>query len=210
MLRRLESLKRDTWSNFLRIVSSAERRTIWLKNDLWSYRLKKHTLHVRFGVHFLLDENSTNTIENARNCKRIVDHHGISTLKIVTNEFHMPRAHLIFKTVFRNSPVRLLPLHAPNGLAFDAQYRYRKYNVIIEKMLPLSPWCSLLQDALRSTLWFEWVDSEGAPGLGMERRLWTRETQGIQKLSNKLALAIWKVQNSSELLAIKKKWWCQC
>ena len=84
-------------------------------------------------MHFLLDENSTNTIENARNCKRIVDHHGISTLKIVTNEFHMPRAHMIFKTVFRDSPVRLLPLHAPNGLAFDAQYRYRKYNVIIEK-----------------------------------------------------------------------------
>ena len=85
----------------------------------------------RSQVKIFLDENSTNTLGNALNCCKIIsdqimhtqstDH--IHHIALVTNEFHMPRAHLLFKSALRNSKVRIHAISAENGLAPGNEYR---------------------------------------------------------------------------------------
>jgi len=57
----------------------------------------------------LLEELACNTAENALNCKRLLSAgwSGVTlNVTVVTNEFHAPRARLIFKSVFNESIVQ--------------------------------------------------------------------------------------------------------
>ena len=46
---------------------------------------------------FILDEQSVQTVGNARNVKKIADDNGFKNLALVTVGFHMPRSHMLFE-----------------------------------------------------------------------------------------------------------------
>ena len=72
-------------------------------------------------IAFMLEEDSKTTVENAIYCREIVDGYGCKDVVLVTNEFHMPRAHLIFKSVFKSCTIHCIA--AQNGLKEGIEYR---------------------------------------------------------------------------------------
>ena len=49
---------------------------------------------------FVEGADSTNTIEDARLCRPIVARHGFTQLRVVTSDFHLPRAEFLFRREF--------------------------------------------------------------------------------------------------------------
>lgn len=70
-----------------------------------------------------LEENSKNTVENALNCKPIIECIGCQCVWIVTNEFHMPRTKLIFESVFNSTNIKLMWSSADSQLSRSGEYR---------------------------------------------------------------------------------------
>ena len=55
------------------------------------------------GVHLdaiKLEKKSANTLENAYFCIPIIKNLGVSTINLLTSDFHMPRALYLFEAVF--------------------------------------------------------------------------------------------------------------
>jgi len=76
----------------------------------------------------LLDEKSTNTVENALNCYNIINTYNNNnnenyTIDIITNEFHVPRTKCIFNCVFNNSNNNLCYYYADSRLKKSGRYR---------------------------------------------------------------------------------------
>ena len=56
----------------------------------------------------LVEDRSRNTVENALNCKTLLSKLGAVesfNVTVVTNDFHMPRARLVFRAVFNTTEV---------------------------------------------------------------------------------------------------------
>ena len=71
-------------------------------------------------------------MDNALNCCEIISEltrtHCLDHIFLVTNEFHMPRAHILFKSALkRRQNPQLHPVPAENGLAAGNEYRYRVF-----------------------------------------------------------------------------------
>ena len=49
---------------------------------------------------FVEGADSTNTIEDAKLCRPIVERHGFTQLLVVTSDFHLPRAEFLFRREF--------------------------------------------------------------------------------------------------------------
>ena len=59
-------------------------------------------------VEVLIEDRSRNTVENALNCKTLLSKLGAVesfNVTVVTNDFHMPRARLVFRSVFNTTEV---------------------------------------------------------------------------------------------------------
>jgi hypothetical protein len=74
-----------------------------------------------FTIH--LEEQSANTVDNARYCKEIIDCIGCQSIWLVTNEFHMPRAKIIFECIYNNTGIDLLCCSADSKLSRSCEYR---------------------------------------------------------------------------------------
>eukprot|EP01036_Dinobryon_divergens_P027794 gene27794-36621_t len=113
------------------ILSGADVATVGISEARYMFNCiqKRMPSTFRSQVNIFLDENSTNTLGNALNCCKIISDQvrtqnpDIHHVALVTNEFHMPRAHLLFKSALRNSQVRIHALPAENGLAPGNEYR---------------------------------------------------------------------------------------
>ena len=65
--------------------------------------LMKHVLEIYFGVETtLIEDQSNNTLENARFSKAILEENSISNFLLVTHAYHMPRAVWSFESVGLN------------------------------------------------------------------------------------------------------------
>jgi hypothetical protein len=73
----------------------------------------------------LLEETSLNTAASARHCLSLVQKLGLTTVGLVSDAFHMPRAQLLFRRHFVRHGIRIRPLPAP-GLVrhYWSQRRY--------------------------------------------------------------------------------------
>ena len=65
--------------------------------------LMKHVLEIYFGVEtILVEDQSNNTLENARLSKAVLEENSISKFLLVTHAYHMPRAMWSFESVGLN------------------------------------------------------------------------------------------------------------
>ena len=82
------------------------------------------SLGVPPGV-FLECVESSNTVEDARLCRPILERHGITDLIVVTSDFHIPRARFIFEREF---PATALTFSgAPTHLSGDELARLKRH-----------------------------------------------------------------------------------
>lgn len=80
---------------------------------------------------------STNTIEDARLSKPIIERLGTKNIILVTSDFHVPRARLIFKKVFPEYSINVIG--AKNSYPFKVKVRryYHEWKQIIRIWLGL-------------------------------------------------------------------------
>ncbi len=64
---------------------------------------------------------SSNTIEDAILAKRVLERHAVDELTVVSSDFHVPRARLIFERVFPAQAIQFI--EAPAGLEPDEYER---------------------------------------------------------------------------------------
>lgn len=67
----------------------------------------KYNYNHHHYITFYLEETSMNTIENAINCKNIIRSLNCNKILLITNDFHMPRAKLIFNHIYKNENIIL-------------------------------------------------------------------------------------------------------
>jgi hypothetical protein len=75
----------------------------------------------------LLDNCSKNTIENAINCKPMICSLECRNIDIVTNEFHAPRAKLIFENVLKNETICIFCRSANSEHEKFSSYRLKNF-----------------------------------------------------------------------------------
>jgi uncharacterized SAM-binding protein YcdF (DUF218 family) len=92
--------------------------------------------HAHYMAEFLLargvpDEDllpfveSTNTVEEAVYSRRILDGMSVRSLCLVTSDFHVPRARLVFEHFFRPDMIEVVGV--PNGVAEEELGRYQRH-----------------------------------------------------------------------------------
>lgn len=75
--------------------------------------IKEHYPNIANSTAIICEEKSRNTVENALFCNEILDQHDINEVTVVTNDFHAPRARLVFRAILRNAEVSCVPCHTP-------------------------------------------------------------------------------------------------
>ena len=55
----------------------------------------------------LLETAAQNTIDNALNCLPLLQQHAIASITLVTSDYHMPRARLLFELVLEGTGIQL-------------------------------------------------------------------------------------------------------
>ena len=85
-------------------------------------RLMKQVLEQEFSIPVQwIEENSNNTLENARNSSRLLQQSGIKHIYLVTHAWHMPRALMVFQAAGFEviaAPTAFTPQHRTDLLAF--------------------------------------------------------------------------------------------
>ena len=91
-------------------------------NSISEARLMKHVLEQEFNTPVQwLEEESNNTLENARNSSRLLQQSGIKHIYLVTHAWHMPRALMVFQAAGFEviaAPTAFTPQHRTDLLAF--------------------------------------------------------------------------------------------
>ncbi len=94
----------------------------------------------------ILEKNSTSTLENAREIRRLAERLRLSSIVLITSVYHMKRAHLVFrKTLPPAIAIRLYPVESPN---FDSHRWWKGEGLFIVMLEFLKYWWYLLRISL--------------------------------------------------------------
>ena len=113
--------------------------------------MMKHVLEIDFDVKTTwLEEESKNTLENAKFAKQILDEYSISNFLLVTHAYHMPRAVWCFEHVGLN------PTPAPT-VFYKRNTYVAEYNDYLPKAFALQHTRIALRELLGS-LWYKYFE----------------------------------------------------
>lgn len=77
-------------------------------NDIEAIMMQDRALELGISKkNIILESEALNTYDNAVNCKEILKAHGYKSAIIVTSNYHMRRAELVFKKVFEDTNIKL-------------------------------------------------------------------------------------------------------
>ncbi|QQG35616.1 MAG: YdcF family protein [Micavibrio aeruginosavorus] len=111
--------------------------------NLWKRPIIKHDDD---DCCIILDHKAQNTIQNARETKFWVRQQGIKTIRLVTSDYHMPRARLEFRASMPDVKILPWPVKSINDPEYRTQFWYlcfEEYNkslVTVAKIHITPPW----------------------------------------------------------------------
>ena len=114
------------------IVSPAD------KSKVREYK-QKYSVHA--SINFVIEDEATNTFENALNCGQIIQSNHFQSVILVTSTYHLPRAHFLLNLVLLKTKVDVFPVSIP--VSNNSRPKRIKLKLLIREMVKF--WGSLSQ-----------------------------------------------------------------
>lgn len=131
-------LARDGISGNL-IISPADKSKI---------REYKQKYSVPTSINFIIEDEATNTFENALKCGQIIQSNLFQSVILVTSTYHLPRAHFLLNLVLLKTNIDIFPVSIPTSE--NSKPTRIKIKLLIREMVKF--WGSLSQLTYYKTL----------------------------------------------------------